>query len=252
MQNLPNNISVLFLGNWSPNNVFVKEVDSTRVIDHNLEARCKQTWDAMLVEAAQTNKKLWDCDVYRFESMSNDSEKLNLFFSTIPFSVRLGMNMHTNEIKKLGITYASQGIFTSCFVRTSDNMYIFIEKSEHYFTHKKISFVGGIVSKSERVLTSGKDLFKGVEKEVLEEIGVSARDIRDIHLRIGYRSENFNVCLLFEVLVSLAFSEVLKLFTKNHDDEAKKIIGFSVGDITPHLSSFEPKDTVKFRLLELV
>lgn len=252
MQNISNNISVLFSGTRSPADVFIKEVDSTRMIDATLEEKCKRAWDTMLIEAAQAKRKLWDSDIYRFESADKNGKKLNLSLSTIPFSIRLGMNMHTNEIKRLGTAYASQGIFTSCFVQTTDNVYIFLEKSEHYFTPKKISFIGGVVSKSERTLINGRDLFEEVGKEIKEEIGVYIRNIDHIHLKTGYRTENFNVCFLFEVLVPFTFSEVQEIFSKDHGDEAKNIIGFSRDTLASRISLFEPKDAVKFKILDLV
>ena len=132
-----NEISVLFSGAWSARSISIKERISSRRIDEILEVSCRKSWQANLNEAARAGKQLWDSDIYRFESVSLNQGLLNLVFSTVPFSIRLGMNSHVDQVKKLGVEYASRGIFSSCFIQTADGQLIFIEKSDKYFTKKR-------------------------------------------------------------------------------------------------------------------
>ncbi len=245
-------IKILFSGRWLPYNVSVQEKKSSRKIDETLEICCQKSWNAMFSKAKRTGKRLWDSYIYRFESVNSDKDHLNLIVSTIPFSIRLGMNANTNKIKELGDEYASKGIFSSCIIQTSDNQYVFIEKSNKYFTQKRRAFVGGVLSKSEKVLKNGQDLFDEVKKEIKEEIGITIYNNKTIWLRTGYLTENFNVCLLFEALVPQSFMEIKKTFAKYSEGEAKNIVGISRDTLPSAISLFESKDIVKLKILKLL
>lgn len=248
MKKSPDQIKVLFRGGWSYRDVNLREINTSRLVDDELEDLCQESWMQMLTEATEAGKKLWDSVIYRFEFVITDGSSLDMGFSTIPFSVRLGMNYHTDQVKRLGGGYMPQGIYSSCFVKTTDDQYVFIEKSNKYFTQKKIAFVGGVLSKSEIILNGGLDLFLTVKKEIQEEVGILV-DVDRIRLRAGYLTENFNVCFLFEVSVPYTFAEVRRLFKQHNDGEAKEIFGLPNVTIASHISLFEPKDAIKFKIL---
>ena len=108
------------------------------------------------------------------------------------------------------------------------------------------------MAKSERVLRVGRDLFEEVKKEIREEIGITIENNDDIQLKKGYLTENFNVCFLFVVFLSLTFAEVKELFAGYNDGEAKNIIGISKNAPISSLSFFEPKDIIKFKIFDFI
>jgi hypothetical protein len=245
-------IKIFFQGCWSESSVFVNEVRSTRLINEELENLSIASWNDMLRASSEAGKKIWDSDVYRLESFEMSTERLSIYLATIPFSVRLGMNKHTEMVKQLGLEYSPKGMFSSCLVKTSDNYFVFIEKSDVYFTQKRFAWVGGIISKSESIIRDGKDLFTNTKREVLEELGIESKHILEIFLKTGYLTENHNVCLLFSVQVSLTKNELLDKFNKYSDDEACNLVFFSIENNEDFLKVFESKDVIKFALLKVI
>jgi len=230
----------------------VKEVASSRKIDPKLEGLCRQRWQEFLQQAKNQNKKLWDSEIYRLESFDKRNNSLELKVSVIPFSVRLGMNDCVNEVKKLGESYAAFGLYTSCFVITADNKYLFIEKSGHYFTNRKISFIGGVLSKTEQVIAGGDDLYQSVLSEVTDELEIDGNIVDSMALRAGFISENYNVCMLFTVNLKKSFLEIRSQFKANDDGEAASIIGVDAAELPNFALTLPKKDWPKFEIAGLV
>lgn len=245
-------IEIFFFGKWTEGEIKINEVVSTRVVDDNLEKLAKETWDEMLQIATTNNQQLWDSEVYRFEKSETDRGKLSLQFSTIPFSVRLGMNKYTDQVKSLGVDYAPKALFASVLVETSDKQFVFIEKSNKYFTNKKNAWVGGVLSKSEKEVFSGLDLIDLACTEVMEELGVGKIDINNVALLAGYLTENWNTCLLFSVKLSLSALGVEQAFSKQNDGEVKNLIFLDKNNLSTAIDIFEDKDQIKFTVLDLV
>ena len=243
------NITILFDGRWTAQNIEVNEIQSTRLVDRNLESALSVSWNNTVDAARKEGKKVWDSDVYRFEHLELSMEKLYLYFSIIPFSVRLEMNKYTEKIRQLGQSYGAKGLFSSCLVKTVDGYFVFVLKSDTYLTQKKYAWVGGVLSKSEEIIRSGSDLFRSAEREVFEELGVKKEHITETTLRVGYLTENWNVCLLFFVQLSLTKNELQKQFESFSDDEAKDLVFINENDNNDSLSIFEEKDRIKFVLM---
>ncbi len=245
---------VLFCTDFKRWDVSVKEIPSSRIIDDKLEEKCRQDWEKDLKEAKNNGQWLWDSETYRLEEVIRKGRRITFLVSTIPFSVRIEMNKHSGKIEKLGPRYAPMGMYCSCFVRSSDNYLLFIEKSSRLRTNRKHSFVGGIFSKSEKILGNGNDLFSEVLKEVFEEITVGRTDVARITLKAGYVSENFNVCLIFDVRLKLTAEKIIESFkaasTADHP-ETKNIISVPDGSINKIIRFLPKRDYPKFHLFSL-
>jgi hypothetical protein len=217
-----NNLLIRPISN--PENLNIQEIVSARLIDKSVEDSCLKIWNGMLIEAKKENRKLWDSEIYRFESISQDGVVTNFKVSTIPFSVVISTNKYIKETNNFDESLAPLGMFTSCFVKTSDDKYLFIEKSNKYFTKKKISFIGGTLSKTEKEIHKGADLFGEVIKEVKEELGLSEEDVESVVFRSMYETKNLSICLLFEVILNCSFEQVKIKFDQGNDGEAVRVI----------------------------
>lgn len=233
--------------------VTIYEQVSSRQIDFELEELCRTRWENILLEANEKGKMVWDSEVYRFEKAELNNNTLHLTVSTIPFSIRLAMNSFTTRVGKLGVEYAPLGMFTSCFVRTSDEKYLFIERSAKFFPDRKIAFIGGVLSKTEAVLTSKADLFAEAKKELSEEIYVEPDLVESIILRSGYITKSFNCCLIFDIRLRTSFGEVRKNFDKNaNEGEAANVIGVTRDQLPEFVSALPKKEAVKFEIMGLL
>lgn len=252
------NYTTVFTSNLSAVDVKVKEIVCSRKIDSNLEDACAEAWQKKVETALEQGQQLWDSELYRFERAKLKDGILDLKISTIPFSSRFGMNECTELISKLGIDYAPLGIFTSCFVWTSDGKMLFIKKSLKYLSNRphRASFIGGVLSKSEKIIKSGEDMFKEVLKEIKEETSLEA-PLDALRLRAGYITENYNFCLVFEIHLEISAAEAEIIFSapagKIGDGEALALV---VVD-TEHIPLFVeqellPRDIPKFEILGMM
>lgn len=237
--------------NLGEKNFTITEVKPGRAIDSQLEKLSLDEWEKIKTEATKNNALVWDSEIYRLEATNLIDEMMQLKVSTIPFSTRLGMNKYPTMVKQLGMLYAPLGLYTSCFIKTTDDYYIFIEKSAKYYTTRKLSFVGGILSKTEKSLHSGADLFNAVRDEIKEEVGVPKKDLEKLTCLAGYVTDNTNYCLVFFAKVTKSFAEVSLGFNKKHDGEAVKIIGVKQKDLPRFAVKLPIKDLPKIKILNL-
>jgi hypothetical protein len=206
----------------------------------------------MLLDAKNKHKELWNSEIYRFESVDIKNGVVNLNISTILFSTVLPMNKYIRANKDFDSKFAPLGMFTSCFIRTTDNKYIFLKKSDKYYSTKKISFIGGTLSKTEKILTTGNDLFNEARKEIKEEIGLDESDIKSLVLKSGYVTENFGFCLLFEAVLRCDFNTAKDRFKLYNDGEGSDIIGVDEKKLIDYTKgNLDEFDVTKINILKL-
>jgi 8-oxo-dGTP pyrophosphatase MutT (NUDIX family) len=112
--------------------------------------------------------------------------------------------------------------------------------------------VGGVLSKDEREIKSGQDLFASARREVVEELGVSFLQIDETVLKFGYLTEIWNVCLLFSIKLSLSKTEVLEIFRSNSDGEAADLVFLNTDNKSDLLAKFEAQDRTRLALSGII
>lgn len=239
---------ILFSGNICITDVDVKEIQSMRAIDIALEEKFTQKWTEIQQKAKENNSKIWDSELYRLENLIRDRDKIILSVSIIPFSIRLAANSFTKEIIELGEKYRPMGMFFSCFLKTVDDFYVFIEKSKKLYTDKIISFVGGVLSKTEFDLTQ-KSLSEAVIAEIEEEIGV-VFDEKEIYLKSIYINETLNCCLLLSIETIKTKEELEKSF-KSKDGEVASLKFVHISQLKDFTEKLPSKDAVKFKIAKI-
>lgn len=245
-----NEIQVILSGKWSASDILISNITSTRMIDKKIEQAALDAWEYKVQQAKLNDRRIWDSIIFRYEGFKLKNKKLLISVSEIPFSIRLGMNQCTEDIKALGNEYAPLGMFNSCFVETSDSKLVFIEKSKKFFTEKINSFVGGVYSKSESVINSGEDLFSTTIQELIEELGIGVNQIQENNLITVYKTENWNVCFIFFITLKISSDELREIFFEKSDEEASNIIFFSKNEINKSKNYFDEKDKTKFAFLK--
>lgn len=239
---------ILFSSDVCVENISAREVFSTRIISDNLEDICKKKWLELRQKAEENNSKIWDSEIYRFENLVGNKDKIILNVSTLPFSIRLAMNFFTKEIMELGEEYKPMGMFFSCFLKTSDGFYVFVEKSKKLYAERIIYFIGGVLSKTEIDLTR-KSLSEAVILEIEEEVGVVFR-AGEIYLKSIYVNENLNCCLLFLVETKKTKEELENSF-KSKDGEVAKLKFVHSGQLKEFVKNLPSKDAIKFVIAKI-
>ena len=211
-----------FQGKFPAHVIYWQEVASTRKIDSRLEKLAEQEWKKLVRKCKKEGRRIWDSQLYRLEKLENYAGKVSFTVSTIPFSVRIGLRKFSGEIKKKGLAYAPLGMFTRCLVKSREGKFLFIEKSDKYFATRKFSWIGGVLSKTEREIKGGDDLFAETKKEIKEETG--AREIEEIFLKGGYVTQSFNFCLFFEARLRETVPQLRQRLKHLRQPETKRLI----------------------------
>ncbi len=215
---------ILFKGNYTAADIMVSTLaKSTRKIDAKLEQQMQVRWQELLTEAKSSGRKLWDSELYRFEDFRT-GPKLELTFSTVPFSVAKAGSAYIDEFNRLGEEYYSKSTFAIGLAKTSDDCYILGEVSSNYMNTGAIDIIGGVLSKSEGLMTNSNDLFAALYKEFEEEIGIKKESLAHPRLLGAILTMKFKVCLVFHLEISLTKNEVQDIYDENKDDELSRII----------------------------
>lgn len=231
--------------------VQIKE-QSSRLIDPQLEKKMSVSWKELTANAAKNNKKIWDSELYRLENVVVSDRRLKIILSTIPFSRRKMTTVFLPEVLNLGEKYFSKGMFSSIFVKTSDDQYCFLKKSGKYEARNEYSFVGGAYSKTEKVIKNSNDFFDAAKKEIYEEINVAPKDIKNFNLISIFITSQTHACCLFYCCLDLTSSELREKYELNHDPESSEIIFLPLDKVNKFLSEKIPGDIFKFELFNRI
>lgn len=247
------NYSILFTGEYSPEQVNIKEIPSTRKINSELEALCRQRWEEDVATATANGQLRFEGDVYRFEGILAQHDSLSLILSTIKFSIRSTINKFPDRLKVLGSDYTPKGMYSSLFITTKDGKYVFMADAGKYMGRRDVMFIGGVLSRSDQVLESGKELFEHARRECREETGCHNEDFAEIRLRAGFLTESSNICLLFSITLNLTVDELMKRFNEGKTDgEAKNLIFVDQNELATFALGLNPKEHPKFIIMDLL
>lgn len=228
------------------------KTQSSRLVDPQLEKKVLVGWKELTANAAKNNRKIWDSELYRLENVAVSNHSLKVILSTIPFSRRKMTTVFLPEVLNLGEEYFSKGMFSSIFVKTSDDQYCFLKKSGKYEARNEYSFVGGAYSKTEKIIKNNKDFFDAAKKEIYEEINIVPNDIKNFNLISIFITSQTHVCCLFYCCLDLTLSELRQKYELNYDLESSEIIFLPLNEVNEFLSEKIPGDVIKLELFKRI
>lgn len=177
-----------------------------------------------LKNAARKGIKAWDSQIYRLENFRVDRDKLFLNFSLIPYSVRVGIKAHRDEMEKFGQDYLSKALYVSAIIETSDGKYLIGKLSGKTLNEKSIDFIGGVLSHDEIEIRSSDDLWQVMFTELDEEANIKKDDVESSSLVGGATSWYSNVALIFYVKLKIDSETVKRKFADRSDDELSDLL----------------------------
>jgi len=242
---------VYCLGSFPESQInILPEVTSSRLTNLILDKKLIGSWKELQKKAAKNNKKIWESELYRLERVCVFDGNLDIVLSTIPFSVRKMTTSFLSEVLNLGEGYFSKGMFSSIFVKTTDNLYSFLKKSDRYESRNNYSFVGGTYSKTEKIIRNSHDFFESAKKEMYEEINITPENIIFFNLISVFITSQTHVCCLFYCSLNLSSGELTKKYQSNHDRESSELIELPVEKIMGFLTQNLPGDLFKTKLFK--
>jgi hypothetical protein len=191
------------LGNWSESQVFGSEVPSTRLIVPEVEKIIDATWEAA---ASQPGVNLFDGPMCRLESWGVSADRLELRFSRTSYKPFVGTNLyHADLADRYGPEILANPVGVSPALETSDGWLMFGRRnaSVAYYPHRIHPFAGALEPRD------GNNIFRAVERELAEELGLARDAIQQIHcIGIAEDQQLRQTELIFSAQVGLTRAQI--------------------------------------------
>ncbi|KAJ3676655.1 hypothetical protein LUZ60_004067 [Juncus effusus] len=246
----------------SPSQVFVDFGESYDRIPHPdfaLEESIKLIWDQRL----EKNPSLYNGTKFRYGGFSpsnlNNSEKefsVCLHLGLTDYRTFVGTNLNPqwnkflvpSEDDTIRCKHVSNPLGNGAIVQTNDNKILVMKRSQNvgefpgYYVfpggHSEPQEIGISSHKSERDLSDlnekvSKEMFDGMIREVVEEIGVPANSLNEpVFIGVSQREMNVRPTAFFFMKCNMNFSEIKELYFKAQDGyESTQIYAVSVEEL---------------------
>jgi hypothetical protein len=224
---------VLVKGNFEFSQIDVNNsAASNRKINPKLEKEIDNKWQSL--NTNPHGKRVWNAITYRLNNSYVKNNILYIELAEIEYKVRCIMK-DLPAVEKLGEDYYHKGASIGTLLKTSDNKYIFGELAGNTMNSNKIDFIGGVLSKDELPIQNSLDLKKALFKEIKEEINVDDYCIKSTSIIGMVLSHNYHVVIISLSELNIDSKEVLRLFSKQNDNEMKSIIFVEESEISKFL-----------------
>ena len=185
-------------GNWCEAQVFGGEVPSTRLIVPQVEKIIDETWESA---CSRPGVNLFDGPMCRLESWNATSDRLDLRFSSTSYKPFVGTNLyHADLADRYGPEILANPVGVSPALETSDGWLMFGRRNATvaYYPNHIHPFAGALEPRD------GSNVFRAVERELAEELGLTRPAIKQIHcIGIAEDQQLRQTELIFSVQVGL-------------------------------------------------
>jgi hypothetical protein len=187
--------------------------------DPEIAKKIQIVWDAYYQEQIGKGIQMQNLDNYRLDSISNMKGAITLHLSVIDYATKIGFReyLKTHPISDFVLDQLPRGIGIGGLLKTADNKYIFAKKSGKTNAKFATGFIGGIPTRDEVVINSGRDLAHHLEEEIFEELGVSIENISEISITDIVLSDSGSIMILTESNINLTVEEVRESFKQRSD-----------------------------------
>lgn len=214
----------------------VRNMNTTRKIDQNLESIAKDQWEEIVKKSEQEGTKIWDGTYYRLDNVPEIKNGSNEFkLSTIKYSLVKAYRglSEQNNLTEDQYTYH---INTGGLIKTTDNFYVFGNKNSD-LNNPIVDFIGGGLQEDELIVETGNDIERNVFKEIKEEINLEIEDINESKIIGILLAKSMAIIIIFEVNLKLTKEEVQDKFNEREEDEIKSLVFIPEKDIREFLNN---------------
>lgn len=244
------NSKILVSGQFYKKDIFITfNETSNRKINRQVESTLNSIWQKLYADAVEAGKVVYDGDNFRLDSYNIEQDKLNLKISPLKFSTLVSLRENLDELKKLGEEYYPKNLSIGGFIKTTDNKYIFGQKSTKIMSMSSADFIGGMLDGLRSIDSEG--LFIKHEEEVFEETGVSSQHFVESYIVGMILGHKAGVSIITSTLLDLSSMEVQSIFDKYNQEEISKLVFIDQKDLKSYLESFEGYKKESAKLIEL-
>ncbi|MDW9817154.1 hypothetical protein GOB25_19175 [Sinorhizobium meliloti] len=226
---------IIFSGRVEAENITVNHLPTTKNRSSELEDNLDRLWDEEVAEMTDKGRKIWNAELYRLEDFRYSCSSLSVDLSTIEIK-----EIHASRLSgesDLGESYRPRSIFVASFIETNDGKFVFGRTNANTLTAGRIDLIGGSLSKTERPVTNGADLFRSALSEIEEELNVGAVDVKSGHLCAIVKTPRSFVGMIFHVRLNIDLAQFDRRFRARNNDEITEAVAVDRNDLSSFLTS---------------
>jgi len=167
-------------GRFAANQLFQVRVDAPRPTTSQVEEIIARTWEVEMNLAQQSGRTLYNGQIARLIRAESTESGIRLWIADTRYRDFLGTNVfNAAKVTRIGCEFLGDAIGTSAIVRTRDGLLVLGRRSERVAFHGGyLHTFGGMLEQADR-RADGYDLFSGMKREVMEELGAIDSEISD-------------------------------------------------------------------------
>lgn len=191
-----------------------------RKTNPEIEKIIKDEWRQLVADYESKNIKTWNGKIKCLNSFEFKNQKLKLDLGETTFRELAGTHAPENNVcERFGKEYSARGMHVQGAVITKDNYLVFGNRR----SNNKISILGGVLDKDWPIQKSC-DLFKAINGELKEELGIKQIHIKNTKLIALVKTIKGKYALCFLVNLLIAKKQVQKVFYKKGNDEHDELV----------------------------
>lgn len=227
---------IIFSGRVEAENITVTHLPTTKNRSSELAHNLDRLWDEEVAEMTAKGRKIWNAELYRLEDFRYSCSTLSVDLSTIEVR-EIHASIRLSGESDRGESYRPRSIFVASFIETSDGKFIFGRTNANTLTAGRIDLIGGSLSKTERPVTNGADLFRSALSEIEEELNVGAVDVESGHLCAILKTPRSFVGMIFHVRLNIDLVQFERRFRARDNDEITEAVAVDRNDLSSFLTA---------------
>jgi 8-oxo-dGTP pyrophosphatase MutT (NUDIX family) len=187
-------------------------------LSDSLRRKSEDFWQDYLARARKDGIKIWEGIVYRVEKLEKTGETYKIFLGTLGHRDTICTGFLAEDLEKMPFEERPNGMYVSCFLKTSDGKFIFGSKKRDGIYKYKI--IGGVLNQDETEVKDADGFVEHFLKEFEEETGLSRKYVERVSGAGMFlmTTMRINVCLRGDL--SITFDEFLKKAKPNYEHES--------------------------------
>jgi 8-oxo-dGTP pyrophosphatase MutT (NUDIX family) len=227
---------LLFSESVEIENIVVNLLPSTKKRSAALDRDLNALWDEEVAEMTAKGRKIWNAELYRLENFQCIDTSLVLDLSTIEVKEIHAAHRLPGE-GDLGESYRPNNIFVASFIETKDQKFIFGRTNTNTLNAGRIDLIGGSLSKTERPVVTGDDLFHSALSEIEEELNVPFSDVNSGYLCAILRTPRSYVGMIFHIRLNIDLAQFESRFRIRENDEITDAVVVDESELGSFLES---------------
>jgi 8-oxo-dGTP pyrophosphatase MutT (NUDIX family) len=217
-------------------NIVIRHLPTSKTRSAALHQNLDSLWHDIVAEMQEKGRKIWNAELYRLEALTRTDTALHVDLSTIEVKEIHASQRIAGEYD-LGESYCTCNIFVASFIETSDGYFIFGRTNTNTLNAGRIDLIGGALSKSERIVETGDDLFLAAIAEIEEELNVPREAVQSGRLCAILKTPRSYVGVIFHARLDLNRKGFEEHFGARENDEITEAILVERSELGAFLAS---------------